>query len=64
VTGNRPDPDERLLTKKEVAERLRVDERTIDRYIASGALASYQIGRLRRISEKDLRRFLAERWDG
>ena len=55
---------DQLLTKKDVARRLRVDERTVDRYIASGALASYRIGRLRRISEKDYRRFLAERWDG
>lgn len=35
----------RLFTKKEVAERLNVSVRTVDRLIASGELATFKPGR-------------------
>ncbi len=56
--------NEQLLTLREVALRLRVDKRTVARWIKLEELASYKIGRSRRISERDLRKFLNERWEG
>ena len=63
-SGQSQEGDKPLLTLREVAQRLRVDERTIARWIKRGELASYKIGRSRRISERDLRKFLNERWEG
>jgi excisionase family DNA binding protein len=48
-----------LLKIPEVATRLGVHPRTIDRWISQGRLATFQIGpRCRRILETDLERFL------
>ena len=43
---------ERLLTKEEVADLLGVCERTVDKLVASGRIASLKIGRARRIPRK------------
>jgi excisionase family DNA binding protein len=43
-----------LLTRPEVAKRLRVSERTLDRLIDSGQLAKTKVGRSVRISEAAL----------
>jgi len=51
---------DKLLTLKEVAERLRVSERSVFRYIHSGKLKASKIGYWR-IAEKDLQAFLKER---
>ena len=48
---------DKLLTIKEVAEILRVSERSVNRYIESGKLKASKIGQWR-ISKKDLEEFL------
>jgi len=47
----------KFLTTKEVAEFLRVSERSIFRYIHSGKLKAVKIGYWR-IDEKDLKEFI------
>lgn len=59
-----PSEDEPLLTVDEVAERLNVSTKTVRRWIKTGELPAYRLGRQIRISEKDLRRFLRDRWSG
>ncbi len=56
--------EERLLTIPEVANRLRVNQKTIRRWIDMGELAAYKLGHQWRISERDLRSFLEKRWRG
>jgi excisionase family DNA binding protein len=53
--------DEKLLTVAEVAEHLRVDPRSVYRWIRSGQLEAIDIGREYRISESQLRDFLEQR---
>lgn len=53
-----------LLTIPEVADRLRVNEKTVRRWIDSQELPAFKLGRQWRLSERDLRRFLNERWQG
>ena len=53
-----------LLTIKEVAGRCRVSTKTVRRWIKSGELPAYRLGRQWRISERDLRRFHRDRWHG
>lgn len=48
---------DKLLTIKEVAEILRVSERSVNRYIEAGKLKASKIGQWR-ISKKDLEDFL------
>ena len=48
-----------MLTKDDVAERLRWSLKTIDRRIASGALPVHRIGSCVRISLDDYRAFVA-----
>ena len=52
-----------LLTRQEVAQILRVNVRTVDRYIKEGLLAAVQPDRanLTRIRYQDLEAFLANR---
>ena len=50
---------DKLLTLKEVAEILRVSERSVFRYIHGGKLKATKIGYWR-ILEKDLNNFLRE----
>ncbi len=45
----------------EIAEQLDVSERTVRRWIASGELVAYKLGRAVRVSDSDLRDFLARR---
>ena len=53
-----------LLTIREVAGYCQVDEKTIRRWIKAKELAALKLGRQWRVAEKDLRRFLNERWTG
>jgi len=46
-------------TLKQVANRLQVNERTVRRWIAAGVLKAHKFGGVVRISEDDLRAFLA-----
>ena len=50
----------RLLTIKDVAERLQVSGRTINRVVANGDLTVIRIGRSVRVSEEALKAFLTE----
>ena len=53
-----------LPTVSEVAEVCRVSDRTVRRWIERGELAAHRLGRQVRVSEKDLKIFLRERWSG
>ena len=53
---------DKMLTIEEVAERMRVNEKTVRNWIASGELPAFPIGkRGYRISETDLRNFVEAR---
>ena len=47
----------------EIAEQLGVSSRTVWRWIDQGELVSYRLGRSVRVSDDDLRAFLASRRD-
>ncbi len=51
--------NEPMLTINEVAERLNVSDRTVQRWITSGALPVHRLGRMIRIAGPDLKAFLA-----
>ena len=54
--------DDKMLTVEEVAERMRVNEKTVRNWITSGELAAFPIGkRGYRISEIDLHNFVEAR---
>lgn len=55
---------DRLLTIQDVADRCRVNSKTVRRWIDSGELSAFKLGRQWRISERDLQHFLRERWNG
>jgi excisionase family DNA binding protein len=50
--------DETYYTSKEVAERLKVTDRTVRRWISDGSLKVIRLGRSVRIAESDLQRFI------
>ena len=56
--------DTRLLTIKETAAYCRVNEKTIRRWIKAREMAALKLGRQWRVAEKDLQRFLNDRWIG
>jgi excisionase family DNA binding protein len=59
-----PQPQEKLLTVKQVAEIMSVDEKTIRSWIQRGDLRAVNIGRLRpeyRIRPADLDEFISQR---
>ena len=49
-----------LFTKKEVATKLNVSVRTIDRLILSGQIKAYKLGRSVRIAQEQLDEYLQE----
>jgi len=49
-----------LLTPKEVAEKLKVSEQTVLRWLRNGKLKGVKAGRLWRIREEDLQEFIKE----
>ncbi len=57
-------PISRLLTIAEAAERLRVNPKTVRRWIAGDELAAYRVGRQWRITEDQLTQFLRPRCRG
>lgn len=59
-----PETADRLLTIQNVADRSQLNAKTVRRWIKSGELAAHKLGRQWRISERDLRKFLNERWHG
>jgi len=54
-----PKPKDKLLTIKEVANYLRVSERSVLRYIEAGRLKAVKVGNWR-IREEDLENFMAK----
>jgi excisionase family DNA binding protein len=62
--SNSPHPQHnhsQLLNVPAVARRLDVSQKTIRRLVARGELRAHRIGRLLRISEEELDRFLESR---
>ncbi len=49
-----------LLAVKEVARRLSISVKTVRRLVASGELPVHRIGRLVRIADTDLQRFVGQ----
>ncbi len=47
-----------------IAEHLDVSQRTVRRWIASGELVAHKLGRAVRVSDSDLRDFLARHRNG
>ena len=56
-----PQDEEELLTVEEVAKHLRVDERTVRRWINKGDLIAIDLGRGYRISRANLNDFKQRR---
>lgn len=59
-----PQPQEKLLTVKQVADIMSVDEKTVRSWIQRGELRAVNIGRLRpeyRIRPADLDEFISQR---
>lgn len=46
------------LTRQEIADRLRVTTRTIDRWIKQGKLKSIKVGGVVRITEEEYQKFI------
>jgi excisionase family DNA binding protein len=59
-----PDDKIKFFTIAEVAERVHVNPRTIRRWIVAGDLVVHRVGNVVRISESDLRAFLALHREG
>ncbi|MEQ8542029.1 MAG: helix-turn-helix domain-containing protein [Coleofasciculus sp. D1-CHI-01] len=60
--GNELEDNRQLLTTAEVAQRLRVHQRTVQRWISSGRLPATKVGpRIWRISPEDLKKFLGNK---
>ena len=55
---------DRFLTILEIAQEDRVSVKTVRRWIASGELPAYKLGRQWRISRRDHQHFLRDRWNG
>jgi excisionase family DNA binding protein len=51
----------RLLTLEEAAERLGCSVKTVRRRVAAGELPTFRSGRLIRVRDEDLRRYVAQR---
>ena len=60
TTSEPSTPISPLLTIADVAERLRVNAKTVRRWIATGELPAYKVGRQWRVAEEDLSAFLAK----
>ena len=55
---------DKLYTIDEVARLFQVSRRTIDRWIKAQQIVSVKIGRVRRITGKELQRLLIEHQEG
>lgn len=53
--------DEKYFTPQEIADKLKVSINTVRKWYASGKLESTKAGRMVRISEQQLDRFLKQR---
>lgn len=60
--GNELEDNKQLLTTTDVAKRLRVHQRTVQRWISTGRLPATKVGpRMWRISPEDLKTFLGNK---
>ncbi len=50
--------EEKLLTPTDVAERLQLQERTVTRWLRTGYLRGFKLGKEWRVSSEDLRSFI------
>lgn len=63
MSEERPlEDNEEVLTVKEIAKQLRVAEKTVRNWIASGDLAAFDLGRGYRIKRSDYDDFLRNRY--
>lgn len=51
--------DERLLTKKQIAERLQISTKTIERLVSDGVLGCHYVGTHPRFSERHITEYLS-----
>ena len=58
------EPDEEILTVKEIAKQLRVTEKTVRNWITNGELAAFDLGKGYRIRRRDYDDFLRNRYKG
>jgi excisionase family DNA binding protein len=56
-----PDESKQLYTPSEIADMLRVVDKTVYRWLESGELNAYKLGRQWRISPEQLQQFLNDR---
>jgi excisionase family DNA binding protein len=52
--------EEKYWTPEEIAERLKINVRTVNRWIASGKLRAIRVGRLWRVPDSAIREFVEE----
>jgi excisionase family DNA binding protein len=52
--------EEKLLTPTDVAERLQLQERTVTRWLRTGYLRGFKLGKEWRVSSKDLYSFIEQ----
>jgi excisionase family DNA binding protein len=52
--------EEKLLTPTDVAERLQLQERTVTRWLRTGYLRGFKLGKEWRISPKDVHSFIEQ----
>jgi excisionase family DNA binding protein len=57
-----PVPNEHVLTVKQVAQYLQVNERTIYRMAVAGKMPAFKIGNTWRIRESDLNAWITEQY--
>jgi excisionase family DNA binding protein len=62
--GSHRDSEINFFSIAEVAERFQVSTRTVRRWIVGGELVVHRVGNVVRVSEGDLRTFLALHRDG
>ncbi len=52
--------EDALLTPSQVAERLQLQERTVTRWLRTGYLSGFKLGKEWRVSSEDLRSFIEQ----
>ena len=62
--GKTPPTLDRLLTIQDVADHCQVSAKTVRRWLERKEINGSRLGRQWRISERDLKHFLRERWNG
>jgi excisionase family DNA binding protein len=58
--GPKGEPREKIYTPEQFAEQWRVSRRTVMKYLQTGRLRGFKVGRFWRIRERDLNAFLRQ----